>query len=175
MPSSTINAVRPASDTRWRVAAESSGTARELRLLPRLGLVDLGRESHPQPARRRSFRMRTPPSPIAPIASSGWKGTPSLRTTMTSSGTASARATSNATGTPPRGSPSTTRSVAWEIPQSVRQPATGVDPIDEQHDDSLPVRDRFTVRRRGRASKGRMAQLHRVSAKPLNLPLYYEE
>ena len=37
-------------------------------------------------------------------------GTPSLRTTMMSSGTSSSRATSNATGTPPRGSPSTTRS-----------------------------------------------------------------
>src|SRR6516164_7318064 len=51
-----------------------------------------------------------PPSPIAPMPSSGWTGTPSLRTRITSRGAPSARATSAATGTPPRGSPSTTTS-----------------------------------------------------------------
>ena len=54
------------------------------------------------------FRTRTPSSPMAPMPSSGWNGTPSLRTTITSSGAPSARATSKATGTPPRGRPSTT-------------------------------------------------------------------
>ncbi len=34
------------------------------------------------------------PSPIAPMASSGWVGTPSLRTTTTSSGAPRAAATS---------------------------------------------------------------------------------
>ena len=48
------------------------------------------------------FSTRTPPSPIAPIASSGCLGTPSLRTMMTSSGACRVRATTAATGTPPR-------------------------------------------------------------------------
>src|ERR1700730_12986520 len=52
----------------------------------------------------------TPPSPIAPIASSRCDGTPNLRTMMTSSGASSTVATSNATGTPPLGRPSTTLS-----------------------------------------------------------------
>ncbi len=47
---------------------------------------------------------------MAPIASSGWNGTPSLRTTITSMGTAKAWATSNATGTPPCGRAKTTAS-----------------------------------------------------------------
>jgi Acetoacetate decarboxylase (ADC) len=45
-----------------------------------------------------------------PIASSGWKGTPSLRTAITSSGASRRLATSAAMGTPPRGRPSTTMS-----------------------------------------------------------------
>src|SRR5205823_8928845 len=53
------------------------------------------------------LRTRTPPVAIAPIASSRWNGTPSLRTRNTSSGARSSRATSWATGTPPRGSAST--------------------------------------------------------------------
>src|SRR5207253_2228079 len=52
----------------------------------------------------------TPPLAMAPIASSSWPGTPSLRTRKTSSGASSALATSNATGTPPRGSPRTSTS-----------------------------------------------------------------
>jgi hypothetical protein len=40
----------------------------------------------------------------APIANSGWKGTPTLRTRIKSSGASSAAATSAATATPPRGS-----------------------------------------------------------------------
>ena len=55
-----------------------------------------------------SFRTRTPPSPIAPMASSGWNGTPSFRTRITSRGAPRSAATSYATGTPPRGRPSTT-------------------------------------------------------------------
>ncbi len=53
---------------------------------------------------------RTPPEARAPIASSGWEGTPSLRTMKTSSGAWSARATSAPTGTPPRGRASTSTS-----------------------------------------------------------------
>src|SRR5207244_11559382 len=54
-----------------------------------------------------SCKTRTPPEAIAPTASSSNPGTPSLRTMKTSSGTRNARATSYATGTPPRGRPST--------------------------------------------------------------------
>ena len=43
----------------------------------------------------------------APIANSGVPGTPSLRTTSTSSGAPSASATPAATTTPPRGKPNT--------------------------------------------------------------------
>ena len=65
----------------------------------------------PRSARgRRRSATRTPPSPTAPMASSGRYGTPTLRTTMTSSGASRARAISAATGTPPRGSPRTTTS-----------------------------------------------------------------
>ena len=54
------------------------------------------------------WMTRIPSSPTAPMPSSGWNGTPSLRTMMTSSGAPSARATCDATGTPPRGRPSRT-------------------------------------------------------------------
>src|SRR6266511_1654792 len=57
-----------------------------------------------------SSRTSTPPVAIAPIASSECPGTPTLRTTKTSSGAPSAFATSYPTGTPPRGSASTTTS-----------------------------------------------------------------
>ena len=48
-----------------------------------------------------SFRTRTPPSPSAPIASSGWNGTASLRTMITSSSAPSASATSAPTARHP--------------------------------------------------------------------------
>jgi len=64
----------------------------------------------PNASRIAVFSTRTPPLAMAPIASSRWKGTPSLRTRKTSSGARSARATSLATGTPPRGSARTTTS-----------------------------------------------------------------
>src|SRR5690349_6575682 len=57
-----------------------------------------------------SLTTTTSPLAIAPIASSSRPGTPSLRTTNTSSGADNAFATSHATGTPPRGNASTTRS-----------------------------------------------------------------
>ena len=74
----------------------------------------------------RSFTTSAPSSPTAPIASSGWNGTPSLRTTITSNGASSARATSAATGTPPRGSPSTTTSSPrrWRSRSPSRRPAS---------------------------------------------------
>src|SRR4051812_30442926 len=73
-----------------------------------------------------SLRTRTSPSPSAPIASSGCDGTPSLRTKMTSSGASRARATSYATGTPPRGSATTTgcSSRRWSSRAASRRPAS---------------------------------------------------
>jgi len=56
------------------------------------------------------LRKQTPPLATAPIASSSWPGTPSLRARNTSSGAPNFPATSKATGTPPRGSPSTIKS-----------------------------------------------------------------
>src|SRR5579872_6653890 len=50
------------------------------------------------------------PSATAPMANSGWMGTPILRTSKRSSGASRAWAASAATGTPPRGSASTTGS-----------------------------------------------------------------
>ena len=47
--------------------------------------------------------IEAPPSTTAPMANSGWKGTPTLRTRIKSSGASSAAATSAATATPPRG------------------------------------------------------------------------
>src|SRR4051794_24054076 len=52
----------------------------------------------------------SPAAAMAPMASSGCSGSPSLRTTRTSSGTPRTSATSAATITPPRGRPSTTGS-----------------------------------------------------------------
>ena len=63
-------------------------------------------------ASRMTSSLRTmvgvPPSKTAPIANSGWRGTPILRTRIRPSGALSAAATSAATGTPPRGSARTT-------------------------------------------------------------------
>src|SRR5687767_4275989 len=59
---------------------------------------------------------------MAPIANSSCPGTPSLRTTNTSSGALKYLATSQATGTPPRGKASTTTSgrLAYELSFSAR-------------------------------------------------------
>ena len=73
------------------------------------------------PATTTSFATdldRSPTAAMAPIASSGCPGTPSLRTISTSSLAPSAAATSAATGTPPRGRPSTTTSSRPEYPPS---------------------------------------------------------
>jgi hypothetical protein len=51
-----------------------------------------------------------PPEASAPTATSAFPGAPIFRTTSTSSGASSAVATSYATGTPPRGNPSTVTS-----------------------------------------------------------------
>src|SRR5438477_12147810 len=61
--------------------------------------------------RTSSFKTRTPPEAMAPAVSSSKPGTRSLRTLKTSRGTASRCATSYATGTPPRGRPSTITSL----------------------------------------------------------------
>jgi hypothetical protein len=108
-PSSMISAVRPASATagwsprsrsaRWvRTACSLASTAASCSALTSASCITGG------------FRIRTPPSPMAPMPSSGRSGTPSLRTTITSRGAWSVSATSNATATPPRGSPSTATS-----------------------------------------------------------------
>ena len=109
IPSSTITAVRPARSRRrrpWRKRATLlSSRARSRR-------STCCRSSWETRAMEmvRGSRTRTLPSPMAPMATSGWKGTPSFRTTITSSGASRALATSNATGTPPLGRPSTTTS-----------------------------------------------------------------
>ncbi len=71
------------------------------------------------------LRTRAPSSPTAPMPSSGWNGTPSLRTTMTSSGAPSACATW-ATRTPPRGRPRTTTGSPRRCPSRAesRRPAS---------------------------------------------------
>src|SRR5659263_163579 len=117
MPSSTMTAVRPDRSMRSRPlrsrATRSSSSARSR-------LSTARRSASVIRARAITLASSTwaPPSPIAPMASSGWNGTPSLRTTMTSSGAPSAPATSNATGTPPRGRPRTTTS--WSCRYSSR-------------------------------------------------------
>src|SRR5690242_10582152 len=67
-----------------------------------------------------------PPSPMAPKPYSGWNGTPSLRTMITSRGACSSRATSAATGTPPCGKASTTTSVPrrCDSDRASRRPAS---------------------------------------------------
>ena len=107
MPSSTITAVRPASAVRGRSPrnrwARRSSSARS-----RASTAASSDSEVPAMRSISSLMIRIPSSPMAPMPSSGWNGTPSLRTTITSKGASSDRATSNATGTPPRGRPSTT-------------------------------------------------------------------
>ncbi|MFC7649473.1 hypothetical protein ACFQX6_60620 [Streptosporangium lutulentum] len=68
-------------------------------------LDDLRRDPHPLDDVL--VEHEDPAAAIAPIASSSLPGTPSLRTRKTSSGASRAMAISYATGTPPRGSPTT--------------------------------------------------------------------
>ena len=109
MPSSMMTAVRPASGVRGRSPrkrrARRSSSARSRR-----STAAISASVTCAMATTSGLMILTSPSPIAPMPSSGWTGTPSLRTTITSSGAPSARATSAATGTPPRGSASTTTS-----------------------------------------------------------------
>ena len=109
MPSSMMIAVRPASGVRGRSPrkrrARRSSSARSRR-----STAAISASVTCVMATTSGLMILTSPSPIAPMPSSGWTGTPSLRTTITSSGAPSARATSAATGTPPRGSASTTTS-----------------------------------------------------------------
>ncbi len=109
MPSSMMTAVRPASGVRGRSPrkrrARRSSSARSRR-----STAAISASVTCVMATTSGLMILTSPSPIAPMPSSGWTGTPSLRTTITSSGAPSARATSAATGTPPRGSASTTTS-----------------------------------------------------------------
>ena len=68
---------------------------------------------------------------MAPKPSSGWKGRPSLRTTMTSSGAPSALATWAATGTPPSGEGQYDRPVVSKGSEQGSQPLTCVLSIGE--------------------------------------------
>src|SRR5258706_8447902 len=109
MPSSMMIAVFPASATRGRsprkrwTRRSSSTSSREVTLASSASVTRAAWTTS-------LLTIRTPPSPIAPMASSRCDGTPNLRTMMTSSGASSAAATSKATGTPPLGRPSTTLS-----------------------------------------------------------------
>src|ERR1035437_18592 len=112
MPSSTTTAVLLSRGIRPRPARNRS-TWRSSSTRSLCSTTVNSSTSRPAPSTSSSI-TRTPSSLIAPIASSGWEGNPSLRTTMTSSGAPSVLATSKATGTPPRGSPrTTTSSSAW--------------------------------------------------------------
>lgn len=82
---------------------------------------------------RSSSMIRTPPSPMAPMASSGWKGTPSLRTTMTSSGAPNLWATSYTTETLPRKQPQDDHVLVAEALEASRQPAAGIGSVCEGH------------------------------------------
>ena len=79
MPSSTTTAIRPVSGSGGRPAAEAPHPARRAR--PARGcpapLEVLGRHVRQPDAPARRPRS-TPPSPTAPMASSGWPGTPEL-------------------------------------------------------------------------------------------------
>jgi len=110
IPSSTTMTVRPSSGARGRSPRNS---------LARRATSSRSRRSTASSASGETRAIRTTsslttralPSPTAPIASSGWLGTPSFRTTTTSSGVCSSCATSKATGTPPRGRPTVTTSL----------------------------------------------------------------
>ena len=125
IPSSTSTAVRPSSDARGRSprkrSARRSSSARS-----RSSTAASSAGAIPANATTSELTTSTPPSPTAPIASSGWKGRRSFRTTITSRGAARLRATSNATGTPPRGRPSTTTSWPHRCPirSANRRPAS---------------------------------------------------
>ena len=108
-PSSTMTAVLPASGIRARPPRKRSERRRSS---ARAACSTAAISTSLRCAARTtdSLSTLTPPSPIAPKANSGWHGTPSLRTTRMSSGACRALATSNATGTPPRGKPRTTLS-----------------------------------------------------------------
>ncbi|KGD51868.1 hypothetical protein DP49_3681 [Burkholderia pseudomallei] len=109
MPSSTTITVRPSSAggaRSPRYAASRRASSSRSR-----SIVSASSRSVTRIARSTDCSSSTtPPVAIAPIASSGLPGAPSFLTISTSSVTRSAFATSNATGTPPRGSASTTTS-----------------------------------------------------------------
>jgi hypothetical protein len=107
IPSSTTMAVRPARGMRPRPPRKLR-TRRSSSARSRRSTTASSSAVTPASCTVSSLTIRTPSSPMAPMASSGWNGTPSLRTTITSSGALSAAATWAATVTPPRGSPSTT-------------------------------------------------------------------
>src|SRR5215472_6184974 len=110
MPSSTRTAIRPASGSRG-VSPRNRLVRRSSSARSRCSTALISAWLTPEYRTTSALMTRASPSPIAPMPSSGCAGTPSLRTRMTSSGAPRARATSAATATPPRGSPSTTMSL----------------------------------------------------------------
>ena len=92
MPSSTTTATRPFSGsrgrrTRYRAARACTAAC------SRAWTAASSSSDTPDACTTSGLMTRTPSSPTAPMPSSGWNGTPSLRTTMTSSGAPSACAT----------------------------------------------------------------------------------
>src|SRR4051812_38749645 len=110
-------------------------------------------------ARTCGCRTRTPSSPIAPIAYSGFDGEPSLRTRITSRGAPRARATSAATGTPPRGRPRTT--VSWRPRVRIRSPSWT--PASCRFRNTCPRYGGARSAGRGRARRGPPGSLGKVS------------
>ena len=165
MPSSTTTAVRPVRSKRGRWPrkrrARRSSSARSRASTAASSCADT-----PVMAPISRLMIRTPSSPMAPMPSSGWYGTPSLRTTITSSGAPSAWATSKATGTPPRGSPRTTRGSPRRCASLVREAPPCVHAVDEAHAISLrPLYVHPTLTRHARADG------HGSSARPGSEPL----
>lgn len=124
---------------------------------------------------RSLLRTLTPPSAIAPMASSGCAGTPSLRTRKTSNGAASLAATSNATGTPPRGSPNTRTSERWAYsarraascrPASVRLLKRIARPLRGAGNHSRPAPTTPVSRRIGRPPAWRSPQSQQTACRP---------
>ena len=70
------------------------GATDRVHMAPYISKVEAHLRTILEPEFSATFHTTTPPVAIAPIASSSWPGTPSLRTRKMSSGVPSSRATS---------------------------------------------------------------------------------
>ncbi len=129
-PSSTTITQRPERSRRSRPhrysAARRLSSTRSLRSASSRSKV-----SSPVGARTSALATRMPPSPIAPMASSGWNGPPSFRTTSTSSGAPRAVATLEGDGHPTPREAQDRNLQTSEVADSndLGQVTTGVHPI----------------------------------------------